>query len=76
MGLDFGKLERLFLDGLLQVDVDFVGTVQRHFQFSDLDLQFLLDASNLSLEAGLSFNNASIELFDFDASSFAVIGKQ
>lgn len=72
MGLDFSELEGLFLDGLLKVNVDLVGTVQGHFKFSDLNLQLLLDASDLGLEPGLSFNDTSIELFNFNASGFAV----
>lgn len=73
VSLDFGKLKRLFLNGLLQVNVHLVGAVQGHFQFGDLDLQLLLDAGNLGLETSLGFDDACIELFDFNAGGFAGI---
>lgn len=70
VGLDLGELERLLLDGLLQVDVGLVGGVQRHLQFGDLDLEFLLDASDLGLEPGLGLDDAGVELLDFDRRGF------
>lgn len=71
MSLDFSELQRLSLDGFLQVNVSFVGTVQGHFQFGDLDLQLLLDACNFGLKASFSLDDAGTELFNFNAGSFA-----
>lgn len=71
VSLEFSKLEGLLLNGLLKVNIQLVGAIQRHFQFGDLDLELLLDASNFGLEAGFGFNNAGIELFDFNAGGFA-----
>lgn len=76
MSLNFSELERLFLDRLLQVDVGLVGAVQRHLQLGDLDLQLLLDASNLGLKTGLSFNDTSIKLLNFNAGGFAAINSK
>jgi len=59
------------LDGLLQFDVALVGNVQRHLEFGDLDVQLLLDASNLGLEPGLSLHDANVELLDLDAGLLA-----
>ncbi|KAJ8952452.1 hypothetical protein NQ314_007525 [Rhamnusium bicolor] len=73
MGLDFSELEGLFLDGLLEVNVDFIGTIQRHFEFGDLDLQLLLNASDFGLEPGFGFNNARIELLNFNAGGLTAI---
>lgn len=71
VGLEFGELEGLLLDGLLEVDVDLVGAVQGHLQFGDLDLQLLLDAGHLGLQSGLGLDDARIELLDFDAGGLA-----
>lgn len=72
VGLKFGELEGLLLDGLLEIDVDLVGAVQGHLKFSYLDLQLLFDTCDFGLESGLSFDDASIELFNFNACGFAV----
>ncbi|KNC33082.1 hypothetical protein FF38_04698 [Lucilia cuprina] len=66
VGLQFGQLQGLFLDNLLQINVGLVGNIQGHFQFGDLDLQLLLNALDFGLQAGFGFNNASVQLFDFD----------
>lgn len=71
----FGNLERLFLAELLQVDVLLVGSVERHLQLGDLNLQLLLDAGDLGLQLGLGLDDTGIQLFDFDARSFAKNGK-
>lgn len=71
MCLDFGKGEGLFLDGLLEINVGLVGDIQRHFQFSDLNLELLLDAGDLRSELGLGFDYAGAELFNLDAGLFA-----
>lgn len=67
MRLDLGELKGLSLDRFLQVNVDLVGTVQGHFQLGDLDLQLLLDASDFGFQTGLGFNDASVQLFNFNA---------
>lgn len=69
---ELGQLQRLLLDGLLQVDVGAVGNVQRHLEFGDVDLELLLDALDLALQLSLSLNDASIKLFNFNASLLAV----
>lgn len=71
VGLQFGQLQRLLLDHLLQIDVGLVGHIQRHLQLGDLDLQLLLDASHLGLQAGLRLNDAGIELLDLNAGLLA-----
>lgn len=73
VGLDFGQLSGLSLDGLLQFNVGVVGNIQGHLQLSDLDLQLLLDALDFALQLGLSLNDASIQLFDFDAGLLATL---
>lgn len=73
VGLEFGKSQGLLLDGLLQVKIGLVGSIQRHLQLGDLDLELLLDAGDLGLEPGLSFHDASIELFNFKAGCLAGI---
>lgn len=65
-------LQRLFLDGLLQVNVGLVSDIKRQFQFGDLDLKLLLDAGDLGLQFGLGFDHAGTQLLDFDAGLLAV----
>lgn len=72
VGLEFGQGDGLLLDGLLQVDVGLVGNIQGHFQFSDMDLQLLLDADNFSPQLSLGFNYAGTQLLDFNAGLLAV----
>lgn len=64
-------LQRLLLDGLLQIDVGLVGNVQRQLQLSDLDLELLLDAGDLCLQLGLGLDHASVQLLDLDAGLLA-----
>lgn len=63
----YGKLKTLFLDGLLQFDVIFIGNIQRQFEFGDLNLQLLLDASDFSFQFSFSFDDSGAKLLDFDA---------
>lgn len=72
MSSEFGQLERLLLNGLLQVNVHLVGRIERHFQFGNLNLELLLNSGDLGLKASFSFDNAGIELFYFNACSFAI----
>lgn len=67
----YRNLNGVFLDGLLQVNIVLVADIQRHFQLGDLHLQLLLDAGNLGLKFGLSFNKTRAHLFDFDGHLFA-----
>lgn len=67
VSLKLDKVQRLLLDGLLQVDVSLVGDVQGHFQFGDLNLELLLDTLHLSLQPGLRLDHARVELLDFNA---------
>lgn len=60
-------LQRLFLDGLLQINIGLVGDIQGQFKFSDLDLELLLDACDFGLQLGLSLYYARIQLLDLDA---------
>lgn len=45
----YSKAEGLLFDGLLQFNVVLVGNIQGHLQLSDMNLQLLLDACDLSL---------------------------
>lgn len=72
VGLQFGQLERLLLDHLLEIDVGLVGHIQGHLQLGDLDLQLLLDAGHLGLQPGLRLNDAGIELLDLNGGLLAV----
>jgi hypothetical protein len=71
VGGEFGELQGLLLDGLLQVDVGLVGRIQGHLQLGDLDLELLLDAGDLGLETGLGLDDAGVKLFDLDAGGLA-----
>lgn len=73
MRLDLSELQGLLLDGLLQVEVGLVGSVQRHLQLGDLDLELLLDAGDLGFEPSLRFHDTGIELFNFKAGCLAEI---
>lgn len=71
VGLEFGELQRLLLDGLLQVEVGLVGGVQGHLELGDLDLELLLDAGDFGLEPGFGFHDARVELFNLEAGRLA-----
>lgn len=68
-------LQRLLLDGLLQVNVGLVGDIQGHFQFGDVDLHLLLDPDDFGLQPCLGLDDASAELLDLNAGLFAEEGK-
>jgi hypothetical protein len=61
----------LLLDGLLQVDVVFVGHIQGQFQLGDVNLELLLDTLYFGLQLRLGFYHAGVQLLDFDAGLFA-----
>lgn len=68
-------LQRLLLDGLLQVNVGLISDIKGHFQFSDVDLHLLLDPDDFSLQPCLGLDDASAELLDLNAGLFAKGGK-
>ena len=72
IGIFLSNLQRLLLNGLLQVNVGLVSDIKRQLQFSDLDLELLLDASYFGLQLSLSFYDASVQLLDLDAGLLTV----
>lgn len=65
-------LQRLFLDGFLQINVGLVCDVKRELEFGDVDLELLLDAGHLRLQFGLGLHNASVQLLNLDAGLLTV----
>jgi hypothetical protein len=59
-------LQGLLLDGLLKIDVVFVGNVQCHFQLGDCDHHLLPDALDFGFQLGFRVDKTRVQLVDFD----------